>query len=202
MTTNNGTTTERKTLKSQLDRFDAVLDGLAEGLNDAVAAAVRQTVDQTVREAIQDCFRAQASDPALATTLRGICPPPAELVFDSAPIRPAERPWFSALRNLLTHLHRRASQRWQQTRILAALVWHYCRRMLAVLLVIVLLGLAGYLAGPVLCGAFIAGLLASAGVAAAWRRWCRRPSVLASQGDTTCPTPELAAATTATTAAV
>src|SRR5262249_1696240 len=38
MTTTNGTA-EKKSLQSQLDRFDRILDGLADGLNEAVAAA-------------------------------------------------------------------------------------------------------------------------------------------------------------------
>ena len=201
MTTTNGTA-ERKSLQSQLDRFDAILDGLSENLNDAVATAVRETVDQAVRAAIPDGFRALAGDPALAATLHGICAPPADLVFDAAPVRPAEPSRLHACQSLLTGLRRRVARRWHETRTLAALVWHCCRRVLAVLFVIALLGMGGYAAGPAVCGAFLAGLLASAGAVVAWQRWRRRPSVLASQCDTTCPTPELAAATTATTAAV
>jgi hypothetical protein len=44
----------RKTLSSQLDRLDQILDGLADSLNDAVAGAAREGVLQVVREAVQD----------------------------------------------------------------------------------------------------------------------------------------------------
>src|SRR3954464_7899019 len=39
----------RKTLASQLDRLDAILDTLGEGLNEAVATAVEQAVETAVR---------------------------------------------------------------------------------------------------------------------------------------------------------
>lgn len=197
MTTTNGTT-ERKSLQSQLDRLDAILDGLADSLNDAVATAVRETIDQAVREAIPDGFRALTSDPAMAGALHGTCLPPAALIFDGAPIRPAEPPRFPALKELLMRVRRRAAQRWHQTRTLAALVCQYGKRVLAVLLVALLVGLAGYLAGPVLCGTFIAGLVVSASAVAAWQRW-RQPTVLAKQFDAASPTPEPAARITSTT---
>ena len=202
MTTANGTT-PRRNLESQLDRFDRILDGLADGLNGSVATAVKETVGQAVREAIPEGFRALARDPALAAALHGACPTPADLVFDGTAIRPVEPPRFPALTNLLTQMRRRAARRWHETRALAALAWHYCRRVLAVLLAVLLLGLAGYLTGPVLCGAFGAGLLASVSAAAAWQRWRRRqPTALADHLDVASPTSEPAASTTATTAAV
>jgi hypothetical protein len=42
----------RKTLASQLDRLDTILDGLADGLNEAVATAVREAVGLAVQEAV------------------------------------------------------------------------------------------------------------------------------------------------------
>ena len=65
----------RKTLASQLDRLDSILDGLSEGLNDAVASAVREAVGLAVHEAVQ----AVLTNPAL----RGQLPRPAEA--ESAP---------------------------------------------------------------------------------------------------------------------
>jgi hypothetical protein len=44
---------ERKTLSSQLDRLDSILDRLAIGLQQAVAHAVQQGTAQAVREAVQ-----------------------------------------------------------------------------------------------------------------------------------------------------
>src|ERR1700682_5962401 len=43
----------RKSLAMQIDRLDAMLDGLAENLNDAVASAVKEAVAVAVREAVQ-----------------------------------------------------------------------------------------------------------------------------------------------------
>jgi hypothetical protein len=47
----------RKTLSSQLDRLDQILDGLADSLNDAVAGAAREAVLQVVRQAVEDAVR-------------------------------------------------------------------------------------------------------------------------------------------------
>lgn len=62
MSSSNGTVTPRKTLASQLDRFDLMLDGLSEGLNeavsDAVADAVKGTLNQVVRETVQTTLHA------------------------------------------------------------------------------------------------------------------------------------------------
>jgi hypothetical protein len=53
----NGTATQRKTLASQLDRLDGILDALSDGLNQAVASAVQNTLDQVVREAVAQAVR-------------------------------------------------------------------------------------------------------------------------------------------------
>jgi hypothetical protein len=50
-TTTNGQT--RQTLASQLDRLDAILDGLADALTESVAAAVKEAVGGAVQEAVQ-----------------------------------------------------------------------------------------------------------------------------------------------------
>jgi hypothetical protein len=42
----------RKTLASQIDRLDAILDGLAENLNEAVADGVKEAVTVAVQEAV------------------------------------------------------------------------------------------------------------------------------------------------------
>ena len=53
----------KKSLASQLDRLDTILDGLAEALNGAVADAVKATVGEAAREAVN-----VALDEALAQT--------------------------------------------------------------------------------------------------------------------------------------
>jgi hypothetical protein len=54
-TLNNGV---RKTLASQLDRLDTILDGLAENLNEAVAMAPANSVKEIVNVAVQEAVRA------------------------------------------------------------------------------------------------------------------------------------------------
>ena len=54
-TLNNGV---RKTLASQLDRLDTILDGLAENLNEAVAIAAANSVKEIVNVAVQEAVRA------------------------------------------------------------------------------------------------------------------------------------------------
>src|SRR5215469_1704920 len=48
----------RKTLASQLDRLDTILDGLAENLNEAVAMAAANSVKEIVNVAVQEAVRA------------------------------------------------------------------------------------------------------------------------------------------------
>jgi hypothetical protein len=60
----------RKTLASQLDRLDGILDGLSEGLHDAVAQAVREAVGLAVREAVQAVLAEVLTNPALRDQLQ------------------------------------------------------------------------------------------------------------------------------------
>jgi hypothetical protein len=54
MTTTSNNRAERKSLASQLDRLDTILDGLADGLNEAVASAVKAAVVVTVDAAVRE----------------------------------------------------------------------------------------------------------------------------------------------------
>jgi hypothetical protein len=60
----------RKTLASQLDRLDSILDGLSEGLNDAVASAVREAVGLAVQEAVQAVLTELLNNPDLRDQLQ------------------------------------------------------------------------------------------------------------------------------------
>jgi hypothetical protein len=60
----------RKTLASQLDRLDSILDGLSVGLNDAVAQAVREAVGLAVQEAVQAVLAELLTNPALREQLQ------------------------------------------------------------------------------------------------------------------------------------
>jgi hypothetical protein len=88
MTTPTGNGQTRKTLASQLDRLDGILDALSDGLNQAVAsavegavhqaveAAVRQAVGQAVQEAVQAVLAEVLTNPDLQAALRVATAPP------------------------------------------------------------------------------------------------------------------------------
>jgi hypothetical protein len=54
-TTTNGQA--RKTLASQLDRLDSILDGLSDALNEAVATAVEGAVGRAVKQAVGEAVK-------------------------------------------------------------------------------------------------------------------------------------------------
>jgi hypothetical protein len=56
-------------LAAQIDRLDAVLDGLAEALNDSVADAVKATVGEAAREAVQQALSEALDDERLMSLL-------------------------------------------------------------------------------------------------------------------------------------
>jgi hypothetical protein len=60
-----GNGTQRKSLASQIDRLDSILDGLADALNESVSDAVREVVGQAVREAVQATVREVLASPEL-----------------------------------------------------------------------------------------------------------------------------------------
>jgi hypothetical protein len=55
----------RKSLADQIDRLDAILDGLADGLNEAVATAVKDAVMLAVKEAVQAILKEILTNPEL-----------------------------------------------------------------------------------------------------------------------------------------
>jgi hypothetical protein len=72
----------RRTLASQIDRLDAVLDGLSAGLNEAAAVAVREAVGLAVHEAVRAVLIEVLTNPALRDQLQKAAapevPPPDE----------------------------------------------------------------------------------------------------------------------------
>src|SRR5262245_45108566 len=98
-TTTNGQA--RKTLASQLDRLDSILDGLSEALNGAVASAVEGAVEravklavgEAVRETLQAVIAEVISNPDLVAAARTLLAPgtPADVPAD-CPTTPPERP--------------------------------------------------------------------------------------------------------------
>src|SRR3954468_10327247 len=82
---------ERKTLASQLDRLDHILDTLGEGLNEAVSQAVQQAVELAVREGVHQGVRSALAEvltnPEVLAVLRAAAVPASD-----APPAPAESP--------------------------------------------------------------------------------------------------------------
>jgi hypothetical protein len=76
--TNNTASRPRKTLASQLDRLDGILDALSDGLNQAVASAVEQAVAAAVKEAVIEVV----TNPELRQLLQ---PPPVAVPLPVAP---------------------------------------------------------------------------------------------------------------------
>src|SRR5262249_58322410 len=68
-TLNNGV---RKTLASQLDRLDTILDGLAENLNEAVAMTAANSVKEIVNVAVQEAVRAALIEMTSAENRRAL----------------------------------------------------------------------------------------------------------------------------------
>jgi hypothetical protein len=60
----------RKTLASQIDRLDEILDRLAHGLDQAVAQAVREAVGLAVQEAVQAVLTELLTNPLLREQLQ------------------------------------------------------------------------------------------------------------------------------------
>jgi len=57
--------TPRKSLATQLDRLDTILDGLADGLNEAVAGTVKDAVTSAVSAAVEQVLTKVLSSPEL-----------------------------------------------------------------------------------------------------------------------------------------
>ena len=65
MTTTNADGRARKSLAEQIDRLDAILDGLSQALEGAVAAAVREAAGRAVQEAVQAVLAEALTNTAL-----------------------------------------------------------------------------------------------------------------------------------------
>jgi hypothetical protein len=174
----------RKSLASQIDRLDSILDGLAEALNESVADAVRGVVGQAVREAVEATARELLASPALLSL--------ALRAHRSEPEAPDPRPSLKdRLTSSLAQAGRLAAGAAQAARgaVAAALerlsglaragglmlagLWA-CRRAGALALGVgAAAGLASYLAGPALASAWCgvaSGALALVGRLLTWPR--------------------------------
>src|SRR5436305_11138709 len=107
MTTTNTNGSVRKTLASQIDRLDSLLDGLAENLNEAVAAAVKEAVTVAVEGAV----RAAVLEVLTNDDLRKRLTPPQP--------KPATVPFADKARRCWVWLTKAAKDAWQAVQAVA-----------------------------------------------------------------------------------
>jgi hypothetical protein len=103
MTTTNADGRARKSLAEQIDRLDAILDGLSKALQGAVTAAVTDAVSVAVKEAVQSVLVEVLTNPVLQEKLRGMAGPPPPPAEPTPAINPSSR-----LKERLAGLGRRA----------------------------------------------------------------------------------------------
>jgi hypothetical protein len=165
-TTTNGQV--RKSLAQQIDRLDAMLDGLADGLNDAVAAVVKEAVGVAVKEAIQSLVREALANPELvarlATAFPVSTPAPQPAPKDAKPKVSWKQRWAGLYKTVTAKLdaarlwcgrrlegvRRFAAAAWKRVRALAS----YRKQLLIAVGVGVTVAAAAYVAGPWLAAAF------------------------------------------------
>ena len=114
-TTTNPNGRERKTLASQIDRLNVMLDGLADGLNDAVAQAVQGAVALAVKEAVQAVLTEILTNPAVLAKLQTAQPAqeqPAEAPAPKGPGRLAA--WRNWIGTKLKKVSERCRDGWQR----------------------------------------------------------------------------------------
>jgi hypothetical protein len=173
----------RKSLATQLDRLDTILDGLADGLNEAVATAVKEAVVVAVEAVLREVL----NNPELQRRLR-----PELSVAEPAPAKPGLvcragavigrglhhcRAWLAgkarSLRSWAATIVREglpalmgrlcqgltafARRVWSGV-VVAAVLAYRCRRALVIAVIVgTLIGVGCYLAGPAIAS-FVSGL--------------------------------------------
>src|SRR6516225_8170299 len=96
MTNTDGRT--RKSLAEQIDRLDAILDGLGDALNEAVAAAVSEAAGRAIKEAVQAVLAEVLTNPALRERAPHVDSQPAQQADSPSVPRPLTRlaTWLGA----------------------------------------------------------------------------------------------------------
>lgn len=182
----------RKSLASQLDRLDEMLDGLSEALNESVAMAVKDAVTLAVREAVQAVMTEVLSNPAIVARLQAlagtaprqatprrtwqdrVAPLARRVVGVCQVIRENVQAVAQWTRQRVCGVAARARGTWTAVRGVARYVRPFGAPLLAALLCGLVLGVAAFSAGPGLSAmisggsGFTAALLAQVGL------WLRR----------------------------
>jgi hypothetical protein len=174
-TTNTIGRSQRKTLASQLDRLDGIIDTLADGLNEAVADVVRQAVAAAVEQAVEAVLREVLARPEVLRHLAAqAAPVPAPVEAKAGGPSALSRAWAGlkarlagaftrardavrqtrcrvgrALRRGRVGLVEKLRSGWERVRSGARKAWRFRGPALWSAGVGLAVGVAGYLAGPV-----------------------------------------------------
>jgi hypothetical protein len=184
-TTTNGQ--QRKSLASQIDRLDSILDGLGEGLNEAVATAVQEAVGIAVREALKAVLTEVLSNPVFLARIRSAVTPPARekkpglsarVAAAAARLAPVVREGLARLKGGLGKCAEFAAERLKRGKASAAgfverfqALRRFKRPLLVALGVGTVAGAGAYFAGPYVAaaagwlGGFVTTLAVQAGLA-------------------------------------
>lgn len=164
----------RKTLSSQLDRLDNILDGFSNSLDDAVQDAVKAAVREAVAAAVVEVLTNHDLQARLRTTLdeRQVPPQPSRLATAwtwlvsstkrlwSAATAKAKQ-WLAQGREKVQGAYSQAAGRvklaWMWTRVLLALAGRFRRSLVQATVAGLLVGLGCYMAGPAMAAA-VSGL--------------------------------------------
>ena len=180
-TETNGTS-QRKTLASQLDRLDNILDALGDGLNEAVADAVKAAVGGAVRDTTQAVLAELLTNPVVLARLRDALaplapvaapapqpaePPPAPSLGDK--VRAAARSGKAACGSALNKVKVWCGWLTGKAKEGARLARPHTRPLLLAAGVGVAVGVTAYMAGPwfAAVAGWLAGFTATLGVQAA-----------------------------------
>ncbi len=159
---------QRKTLASEIDRLDSILDGLADNLNEAVADAVRESTAAAVKLAVQETLKAVLTTPEFVEQLRGAI----GIQTNSAPALPTTASNESPIRSMFHRVRDRVGRArdWLQSKWQACWQWmrervSRCLPAAIIVMSALLSGVLSYFGGPVL--AAILGAISGAALAAA-----------------------------------
>jgi len=117
----------RKTLSTQIDRLDSMLDGLADNLNDAVATAVKDAVALVVREAVEAAVKEVLSNPNLLRAALAQHAPVATQVQPPAAQKPQNRSFKEMIKGGWNWLCKKATKTTTQVKTMLSKSLTWCR---------------------------------------------------------------------------
>ena len=115
----------RKTLSTQIDRLDGILDGLSEALSESVAVAVKEAVSTVVREAVEAAVKEVLSSPDLLKAALAQHTPPVVQAQPTAP-KTKHRSLWESLKNGWNWLREQTTEKAGQVKKGLGVAWTWC----------------------------------------------------------------------------